>query len=53
MTAMVQTGNPQYTLSDDGKMLTVFIPVRFEKRGKRSKLFLRYYFQAWFDTGLP
>jgi len=36
MSSFTQTGTAQYNLSVDGKILYIFIPVRFERRGGRK-----------------
>ncbi|MBF0155199.1 MAG: hypothetical protein HQL64_15790, partial [Magnetococcales bacterium] len=38
MTTMTPAGQAQYTLSQDGKMLSIFIPVKFQRRGGRKMI---------------
>ena len=38
MTTIAPAGETQYTLSLDGKMLSIFIPVQFKRRGGRKMI---------------
>ncbi|MEO5347865.1 MAG: hypothetical protein H7834_16025 [Magnetococcus sp. YQC-9] len=38
MTTVAPAGQAQYTLSHDGKMLLIFIPVQFKRRGGRKMI---------------
>ncbi|MBF0214282.1 MAG: hypothetical protein HQM00_12110 [Magnetococcales bacterium] len=38
MTTVAPAGQAQYTLSLDGKMLSIFIPVQFKRRGGRKMI---------------
>ncbi|MBF0439246.1 MAG: hypothetical protein HQL93_09000 [Magnetococcales bacterium] len=38
MTTMTQAGQTQYNMSQDGKTLSIFIPVEFKRRGGRKMI---------------
>ncbi len=38
MTTVIPAGQAQYTLSTDGSMLSIFIPVQFKRRGGRKMI---------------